>query len=191
MIDLDVHLATIQSGDAGAFGRWLAGAEGPLRASLRPFATSIDSEAVLQEAALRVWQLAPRFVPDGRENSLLRWAIRVAKNLAVSERRRLRVVPTQQDALEASLDEQQGALAPRLPDPHLREAIANCQQKLPAQPARALAARLAAAGTEPDEVLAVRLTMRLNTFLQNVTRARRLLAECLESRGIDLSAELQ
>ena len=32
--------------------------------------------------------------------------------------------------------------------------------------------------------------MRLNTFLQNFTRARKLLAECLEKRKVNLDAEL-
>jgi hypothetical protein len=32
--------------------------------------------------------------------------------------------------------------------------------------------------------------MRKNTFLQNVVRARRLLAECLARRGVDLAVEL-
>jgi hypothetical protein len=32
--------------------------------------------------------------------------------------------------------------------------------------------------------------MRLNTFLQNVTRARRLLAQCLRRGGVDLEREL-
>jgi hypothetical protein len=32
--------------------------------------------------------------------------------------------------------------------------------------------------------------MRLNTFLQNVTRARKFLAECLKTSGVDLEAEL-
>jgi len=32
--------------------------------------------------------------------------------------------------------------------------------------------------------------MRTNTFLQNVTRARKLIAECLERHGVDLAAEL-
>jgi RNA polymerase sigma-70 factor (ECF subfamily) len=32
--------------------------------------------------------------------------------------------------------------------------------------------------------------MRKNTFLQNFGRARKLLAECLRRRGIDLALEL-
>ncbi len=61
---------------------------------------------------------------------------------------------------------------------------------MPAQPARALAARLSAAGGASDEVLAEHLSMRVNTFLQNVTRARGLLAKCLEALGIHLTTEL-
>ena len=54
--DLDIHLTAIAAGDATAFAAWLAGAELPLRRRLRPFASSVDTEAVLQEALLRVWQ---------------------------------------------------------------------------------------------------------------------------------------
>ena len=39
-------------------------------------------------------------------------------------------------------------------------------------------------------MLAERVGMRPNTFLQNITRARRLIAECLRRRGIDLALEL-
>jgi RNA polymerase sigma-70 factor (ECF subfamily) len=41
-------------------------------------------------------------------------------------------------------------------------------------------------GAEPDARLAERLHMSLNAFLQNFTRARKLLAECLEKRGVVL-----
>jgi hypothetical protein len=54
----------------------------------------------------------------------------------------------------------------------------------------ALQARLDSGGAESDERLAASLRMRRNTFLQNITRARRLLAECLRRRGIDLATEL-
>jgi RNA polymerase sigma-70 factor (ECF subfamily) len=75
-------------------------------------------------------------------------------------------------------------------DPWLRRAIAECQARLPPRPALALQARLDSGGAERDELLAARLGMRRNTFLQNVTRARRLIAECLRRRGVDLAAEL-
>ena len=66
------------AGDKDAFAAWLAGAERPVRISLRSFAVKVDTEAVLQEALLRVWQVAPRVRPDGRSNALLRFALRSA-----------------------------------------------------------------------------------------------------------------
>jgi len=73
-LDLDAHLAAIATGDADAFGRWVAGAEAPLRGALRSFAARVDTEAILQEALLRVWQVAPRVALDGKPNALLRFA---------------------------------------------------------------------------------------------------------------------
>jgi DNA-directed RNA polymerase specialized sigma24 family protein len=181
--DLDHHVPAIQGGDPDAFGHWVAAVEATVRLTLRSFAAAVDTEAVLQETLLRVWQVAPRFVPDGRPNGLLRLAIRVARNLAVSERRRLRPEEPTRDAIDVE--------APLVtPDPLLRQLIEDCRDELPAKPAQALAARLSAGGAEADEVLADRLAMRLNTFLQNFTRARRLLADCLERHGVDLAREL-
>lgn len=187
-LDLDVHLAAIVDGDADAFGGWLAGAEPIVRDSLRPLAAVVDAEAVLQEALLRVWQVAPRLVPDGRPNALLRLAIRIARNLAVSELRRTRAAATDPGDLEQVLA---AAAAPvAAPDPLLREAIAACRDKLPGKPREALDARLADAGARDDDELAASLGMRLNTFLQNITRARRLLADCLRRRGVAIDEEL-
>jgi DNA-directed RNA polymerase specialized sigma24 family protein len=118
---------------------------------------------------------------DGHPNSLLRFGVRVARNLALSERRRARSAPAGPEVLEE--------YAPEVPspDPLLRARIEDCHGKLPKKPARALAERLANGGREPDELLAARLSMRTNTFVQNVTRARRLMLECLEKQGIALS----
>ncbi len=181
MIDLDVHLAAIRLGDASAFTRWLAGAERPVRESLRALATHVDTEAVLQEALLRAWQFAGRVEPDGKPNTLLRYAVRIARNLAISEVRRTRAKAVDPATLDAADPE---PAAP--PDPILRRAIAECQGALPAKPALALMARIESAGAEPDEVLAARLDMKPNTFLQNFTRARKMLAECLEGKGVAL-----
>jgi RNA polymerase sigma-70 factor (ECF subfamily) len=192
MSDLDVDLPLIRAGDADAFARWLAGAEATIRDSLRSFAAVVDVEAVLQEALLRTWQIAPRVEPDGKSNALLRVGIRIARNLAVSERRRARGVPADDEAIDRALeDDPARASAPAAPpDPALRRAIAECASALPEQPSRALRARIESAGADPDDVLAGRLGMRKNTFLQNFTRARKLLAECLRRRGIDLQLEL-
>jgi RNA polymerase sigma-70 factor (ECF subfamily) len=190
MDDLDVHLSAIVIGDAAAFGRWVAGAEPSLREGLRSFAAKLDVEAVLQEALLRTWQVAPRHVPDGRDNSLLRLAQRIARNHAIDELRRARAAPTDDEGLERALHDAGGEPAMIAPDPFLRRVIEKCRELLAGKPAEVLAARLASAGAEPDETLAERLGMRLNTFLQNFGRARKQLAECLEKRKIDLRAEI-
>lgn len=181
-MDLDVHAPAIAAGDERAFARWLAGSEAPIRASLRSFAASVDTEAVLQETMLRIWQVAPRFEPDGRDNGLLRLALRIARNLAISETRRLRTRPVEPDDLERHLAEVAGPSGPS--DPLLRRLIAECREKLPSKPAQALAARLESFGAHSDAALAERLGMQKNTFLQNFTRARKLLEACLERGGV-------
>jgi len=189
--DLDAHLPAIVAGDQDAFAAWLAGGERRVRLSLRTFAARVDTEAVLQETLLRVWQVASRFQPDGRPDSLLRLAIRIGRNLAVSELRRARLDPVTLDELEKAATAIETAPPPdRVGDPFLRQAIVECHGRLPAKPGRALAARLQSAGSERDPILAERVGMKPNTFLQNITRARRLIAECLRRRGIDLALEL-
>jgi RNA polymerase sigma-70 factor (ECF subfamily) len=183
-MDLDVFLPGILSRDTQVFARWMAGAEAPIRDSLRSFAASVDVEAVLQEALLRVWQVAPRFEPDGKPNGLLRLGVRMARNLAVSEVRRTRAKPLADEDLERAAE----AREPDEPDPMLRRAIATCHEKLPDKPRQAIDARVT--GGAPDADLAATLGMRLNTFLQNVTRARRLLAECLKKHGVTIDPEL-
>ena len=187
-MDLDVYLAAILGGDTRAFGGWMSGAEPRVRDSLRSFAQVIDVEAVLQETLLRTWQVAPRFVADGRPNGLLRMAIRIGRNLAISEVRRTKATPTDGDDLEAALAAGDRPIS--APDPMLRKAIAECRDKLPDKPRQALDARLASAGGQDDDDLATALRMKLNTFLQNFTRARQLIADCLGKRGITIDLEL-
>jgi RNA polymerase sigma-70 factor (ECF subfamily) len=185
-MDLDVHLAAIVAGDANAFARWLAGAEPNVRASLRSFAAVVDVEVVVQEALLRVWQVAARFERDGKPNGLVRLAVRIARNLAVSELRRTHTRPVEPRDLEDALP----AVEPSAPDPMLRQAIVDCRDKLPPRPREVLDTRLADAGARDDVELAASLGMRINTFLQNFTRARQLLADCLRKRGIVVDQEL-
>jgi RNA polymerase sigma-70 factor (ECF subfamily) len=191
VIDLDSHLPAIADGDTAAFGRWMAGAEATVRASLRGFAARVDTESVVQETLLRVWQVAPRIQRDGKPNSLLRLALRIARNLAISETRRLRTADNYTDDLGQRVAAQIEQRGPTPPDPMLRAAIQDCRDQLPDRPAQALQARLGSGGRHPDTALAADLGMKKNTFLQNVTRARKLLAQCLESRGVHLAAEYQ
>jgi len=185
-MDLDVYLPGILQPHPMAFAHWMSACEPNVRESLRSFVTVVDVEAVLQEALLRVWHAAPHFVPDGQANALLRFAVRVARNLAISEVRRTKARPTDDDALERMAPQ----VEPIEPDPMLREAIADCHRRLPDKPQQALDARLRSDGQTDDAALAASLSMRLNTFLQNFTRARKLLAECLEKKGVRIAEEL-
>jgi RNA polymerase sigma factor (sigma-70 family) len=182
-VDLDEELAAIAARDADAFGRFLAGAEMELRKSLRGFASSVDVEAVVQETFLRVWQVAPRVVPDGRPNALLRFTVRVARNVAVDDLRKRREIAVADDLERIGAADE---ATPEPSDPLLKEVIARCVEALPTKPAEALRKRIESAGGDSDLTLAELLGMRLNTFLQNVTRAKKLVAECLEKKGVAL-----
>ncbi len=182
-------LTAMVAGDAEAFGLWVAGVESSVRQSLRPFAALVDTEAVLQEAFLRVWQVVPRFTHDGRENALLRFTVTCARNVAISELRRAAPTSDELDVLEQKLS-LDSHFAPVTPDPFLRAVIAECRAKLPKQPGLALEQRLRSNGADDDSVLAARVNMSLNTFLQNFTRARKFLADCLKKAGVDLDGEL-
>jgi RNA polymerase sigma-70 factor (ECF subfamily) len=181
----DALLPAIAAGDVQAFACWLAQAEPRVRASLKRFARDVDTEAVLQETLLRLWQVAPRVVVDARGDALLRLGVQVARNLALDQARstRRRGAAEQQPEPEVPADVHAEA-APA--DPWLREAIQRCAGKLPKQPAAVLHSRLQSAGCDSDELLAQRLGMRLNTFLKNFGRARQLLLECLARAGVQV-----
>ena len=85
--DDEILVDRFRGGDASAFERWVAAAEATVRLSLRSFAAVVDTEAVLQEALLRVWQVAPKFCVDGKPDALLRFASVTARNVALSELR--------------------------------------------------------------------------------------------------------
>lgn len=179
---MDELVAAIAGGDTTAFASWMRGAEPAVRNSLRRFAASVDTEAVLQETLLRIWQVAPRFEPDGRPDGLLRLAYRIAHNLAISEIRKTSRI----DAGEPAEPSER----PTPPDPMLRKLIEKCQDALPDKPKLALLTRLASHGGDHDATLAAAISMTKNTFLQNITRARRLLEECLNKSGVSLKEEL-
>jgi hypothetical protein len=113
----------------------------------------------------------------------------VCRNLALDELRRLRAQPADMETIERALQSAGEVADPIEPDPLLKLLLDECRGRLPVQPGRALAARLESDGTQPDRALAVSLGMQLNTFLQNVSRARRLLLECLEEHGVNLMEE--
>jgi RNA polymerase sigma-70 factor (ECF subfamily) len=173
-----------RSGEPDAFAEWMGMVEIPLRRSLRRFARAVDVEVVVQETLARMWLVAsdPQRVLEGRDASL-KFAFRVARNVALEETRRWRLdrfvdLGKLEDLPEGSIDPEPG-------DPALARAIADCFRRLPGKPRSALVARLEG-DCLPDRVIAERLRMKLNTFLQNIVRARKSLEKCLEGRGVRL-----
>lgn len=185
--ELDIQERAIAAHNKDAFAEWLSTAEHRLRASLAGFARTVDTEAVIQETLLRIWQVAPRYKPDGRPDGLLRLACRIARNLAITEVRRRRPNAQLPDGWEESLADDH--MPPAFePDDEFRRAILECLERLPAMPRRALEARLNLAGLR-DESLAQSLGLKLNTFFQTIRRARLGLLKCLAKRGIHMGID--
>ena len=105
-----------KAGDMEAFARWMGKVELPLRRSLRRFARAVDVEVVVQEALVRMWLVAldPRRQLAGPGASL-RFAFRVARNVALEEVRRNRQDRFVDLAALENLPE--GSFRPELPDP--------------------------------------------------------------------------
>ena len=183
MTRIDTLFARMRRGDERAFAEWMGSVELPIRFSLRRYARAVDAESIVQETLMRMWILARDGARElAGENASLRFALGMARNLARAEARRL--------GREVHLPVREGpeiAVEPDVPpDPALRRAILDCLAELAGRRHRALMARIAAAGLIPDRDLARRVGMTLNTFLQNIVRARRQMLGCLEGRGIPL-----
>jgi len=187
--DLDREYGAVQAGNQEAFSAWVRLVELPLRRSLRPFARVADVESLMQEGLLRMWVLAPRLELKG-ENASLRYAHRLLRNMAISEARRLCRYEQVADLARAGETDMLADPAGR-PDDRLRRIILDCVQRLPERPRQALWARIERGDLTPDRDLAAGLDMRRNTFFQNVARARRLVATCLERNGVSVHEVLR
>jgi DNA-directed RNA polymerase specialized sigma24 family protein len=185
---LDELFQAARQGVPEAFAEWMGMVEIPLRLTLRRYARAVDVEVVVQETFMRMWLVAcdPERILEGKGASL-RFAFRVARNVALEEIRRNRLGRlVDLDGLE---DLPEGSIDPEPADPALARAIAECFKRLPGKARSALEARIRG-DCLPDRELAARLRMRLNTFLQNVVRARRAMKKCLEGRGVRLGEVL-
>lgn len=180
MSELDDLFAAVKL-DRMAFTTWVGRVERPIRASLAPFARAVDVEGIVQETLLRMWHVASgRTVTLTGENASLRYAFGMARNLARNEARRLgrlRYLPPEE------LPEPEVPPDPA-PDPALLRFLRECLAVLGGKPREALLARLELGSTRPDRLVAAELGMQLNTFLQNIVRARRQVRDCLLRKGV-------
>ena len=181
----DLAFGRARLGDREAFAAWMGMVEIPLRRSLQRYARAVDVEIVVQETFLRMWLFAldQSGILAG-DHASIKFAYRVARNVALEEMRRYRQDRFVDIAMLDDLPE--GQVEPDKSDPALGRVIDDCLSRLPKQPRIALSARLRD-GLQPDRELAARVRMKGNTFLQNIVRARRLLRACLEKRGVRLA----
>ena len=179
--DLDTLWQRACAGDEESFGDWMGRVERPIRLALHPWAQRVDVECLVQEACLRMWVRAcDRAKPEltGRKASL-RYAIVLAKKLALNEarkRKREEVLPPE-DMPDSVVNPDPD------PEPRLRLAIRECIAALTGKLALVMALRISNEGVRPDRDLAGELGLQLNTFLQNVVRARKQIDACLNDKG--------
>ena len=182
-MQVDAEFAEVCAGDPIAFGRWMGRVERPIRLSLRPFSRAVDVEAVVQETLARMWLFATdRGATLTGEDASLRYAIGMARNLARNEARRMRreqhLPPDRLPELVVHPDPP--------PDPGLARAIAECLKNVARRPLEALQVRLRLGHVRSDRELAESVGMSVNAFFQNIVRARKQLATCLEGKGVPL-----
>jgi len=185
--EIDELFTAVRTNGPRAFAKWMGSVELPVRLGLRPYARAVDVETIVQETFLRMWLLTQE--PDREltgENASLKFAIGVARNLARAEARRYRrehLLPPE-ELPEISVDP-----APTS-DPKLRRLIQECLKRLVGAPLKALEARLHLGDQLSDHSIAEMIQMTKNTFLQNIVRARRQVAACLEKQGVRLDEVL-
>ena len=184
MNEADLLFEVARRGDAEAFANWMALVEHPVRGSLRRFARAIDAESALQETFLRMWRASQ---DRGRafvgENASLRFTLRVARIVALEEVRRGKLDhPVSLDDLDPSSEPSIDPMPPF--DEGLLKAIKDCVSRLRGKPRDALLTRLVRGHEQSDRDNAATLGMAVNTFLQNVVRARKSVAACLEGKSL-------
>ena len=183
MTEIDELWDQVRLGDERAFGDWMGRVERPIHRMLRPFAPAVDTESVVQETLVRMWHLSqhPKRKLEG-DNASLRFAFGMARNLARNLARKYRrehLLPTSD-----STDDESPVVEDVRPDPFLRWIIEKCLAALVGPLRRALGVRLED-GHRPAPELARSVRMTVNTFHQNVARARKSVAECLRKHGVD------
>jgi RNA polymerase sigma-70 factor (ECF subfamily) len=188
--DIEALFAVAREGDEQSFGDWMGRVERPIHDSLKRFARVVDLEVVMQETFARMWVLArdPSRPLEG-PNASLRFAIRVARNVALEEIRRARL-GWMTSFVDLDVPPEPAVFDDPPADPGLARIIESCIEALPKRPREAILARIRMGGIAPDRALAEMMRMTVNTFLQNIVRARALLARCFEKHGVALEEHL-
>lgn len=181
--DDDQLLVRYAQGDAWA-ARLLVERLAPriLRLARRLLQDSAEAEDVTQEALLRLWQVAPDWVPGGAKPST--WLHRVAVNLATDRLRRRRGVAL--DAIEEPDDPAPGVVE-TLIDSDRKQALDGALALLPERQRVAVVLRHLEGMSNPE--IAATMGIGVEAVESLTARGKRRLAELLSARRAELGYE--
>lgn len=178
-----VLLARFASGDAMA-ARMLTDRLGPRSYSvaMRMLGNRTEAEDVTQDAMMRLWQMAPDWVPGQAQVST--WLYRVTLNLCVDLRRRKRPEP-----IENLPDLQDGAVSvtDKIQDTARKDALQSALDQLPDRQRQAVILRHIEELSNPE--IAGIMDISVEAVESLTARGKRALAAILAGRRDELGYE--
>ncbi|SDW20659.1 RNA polymerase sigma-70 factor, ECF subfamily [Ruegeria halocynthiae] len=176
-------LGRFADGDA-AVARLLTGRLGPRSYSLalRMLGNRAEAEDVTQEAMMRLWKMAPDWVPG--QAQLSTWLYRVTLNLCVDLRRKKRP-----DALENVAEPEDGtaSVVDRMQDTARKDALQNALQQLPDRQRQAVVLRHIEELSNPE--IAGIMDISVEAVESLTARGKRSLTAILAGRRDELGYE--
>ncbi len=152
------------------------------RLALRLLADPAEAEDIVQEAMLRLWQIAPDWQPGAAQPAT--WVYRVAMNLATDRLRRRRSVAL--DAVAEPADEAPAPLQAML-DADRERALEAALAQLPDRQRTAVVLRHLEGLSNPE--IAALMEIGVEAVESLTARGKRRLAELLAPRRADLGYE--
>ncbi len=143
-----------------------------------------DAEDLTQEALLRVYRTAEKL--DGREESLLAWGLRIARNLVIDYRRRRRAILTEGEVLDQAFAARQPGAEEIYDRSTSANAVAEAIDGLPQQFREVLVLRYQSELSY--EQIATVLDVPVTTVETRLFRAKKSLRASLQAKGIKSSA---
>ena len=153
-----------------------------LRLARRLLQDSAEAEDVTQEALLRLWQIAPRWVPGGAQPAT--WLHRVAVNLATDRLRRRRGLAL--DAIDEP-DDPAPAVVEGMIEGQRRRALDEALALLPERQRTAVVLRHLEGMTNPE--IAASMGLGVEAVESLTARGKRRLAALLADRREDFGYE--
>ncbi|KIC42106.1 RNA polymerase sigma factor [Ruegeria sp. ANG-R] len=176
-------LGRFADGDAAA-ARLLTGRLGPRSYSvaLRMLGNQAEAEDVTQEAMMRLWKMAPDWVPG--QAQLSTWLYRVTLNLCVDLRRKKRP-----DALENVAEPEDGAasVVDRMQDAARKDALQAALEQLPDRQRQAVVLRHIEELSNPE--IAGIMDISVEAVESLTARGKRSLTAILAGRRDELGYE--